>query len=317
MKILANDGLSAIGKATLERNGFEVLTTYVAQDQLANFINNNDISILLVRSATQVTQEIIDATSLKLIGRGGVGLDNIAVDYAQSKGIPVINTPNASTVSVAEMVMAHVFSIYRNLHKSNRSMPLEGDLKFNLLKKSYSKAYELKGKTMGIIGFGNIGQEVAKSALGAGMKVIAYNRTPKKVQLTFDFFDGQTVEFPIETTSLETVLKESDVISLHVAAQDHPLVGWEEIEKMKQGAVLINTARGGVVDEEAVLRGIEEGNLLGAALDVFEQEPHPSVHLLMNDEISFSPHLAGSTEEAQDRIGLELAEQISKLYPNK
>lgn len=314
MKILANDGITAIGKAALEQNGFEVLTTYVAQDQLANFINNNDISILLVRSATKVDKPIIDATNLKLIGRAGVGLDNIDVAHAVSKGIQVINTPKASSISVAEMVMGHLYSIYRNLHKSNRNMPLEGDVKFKLLKKSYSKAHELKGKTMGIIGFGNIGQEVAKSALGAGMKVVAYNRTPKKIDLSFQFFDGQTLTFPIETITLEEVLTQSDVISLHVSALDQPLITWKEIEKMKDGAVIINTARGGVVEENAILRGIEEGKLLGVALDVFEQEPHPSVHLLMNDDISFSPHLAGSTEEAQDRIGLELAEQISKLY---
>ena len=191
MKVLANDGISLGGKLMLEREGFEVIITFVAQDQLANFINQNEIEVLLVRSATKVRQDLIDATNLKIIGRGGVGMDNIDVEYAQSKGIQVINTPEASSASVAEMVMAHVYSLFRNLHDANRTMPLEGETKFKELKKAYGKANELRGKTMGIIGFGRIGREVAKNAIGAGMKVIAYNRTQKEIEVPIEFFDGQ------------------------------------------------------------------------------------------------------------------------------
>lgn len=314
MKVLANDGISLGGKLMLEKEGFEVITTFVAQDQLANFINQNEIEVLLVRSATQVRQDLIDATNLKIIGRGGVGMDNIDVEYAQSKGIQVINTPEASSASVAEMVMAHVYALFRNLHDANRTMPLEGETKFKELKKAYGKANELRGKTMGIIGFGRIGREVAKNAIGAGMKVIAYNRTQKEIEVPIEFFDGQKVVFKFKTQSFEDVLAQSDVISLHIPAQEKHIIGAEEIEKMKDGAMIINTARGGVVDEEALLEALDSGKIAGAGLDVFEDEPKPSVRLLMNEKISMSPHLAGSTEEAQERIGMELAEQITKIY---
>ncbi|NLN32932.1 MAG: NAD(P)-binding domain-containing protein [Flavobacteriaceae bacterium] len=314
MKVLANDGISLGGKLMLEREGFEVIITFVAQDQLANFINQNEIEVLLVRSATKVRQDLIDATNLKIIGRGGVGMDNIDVEYAQSKGIQVINTPEASSASVAEMVMAHVYSLFRNLHDANRTMPLEGETKFKELKKAYGKANELRGKTMGIIGFGRIGREVAKNAIGAGMKVIAYNRTQKEIEVPIEFFDGQKVVFKFKTQSFEDVLAQSDVISLHIPAQEKHIIGAEEIEKMKDGAMIINTARGGVVDEEALLEALDFGKIAGAGLDVFEDEPKPSVRLLMNEKISMSPHLAGSTEEAQERIGMELAEQITRIY---
>lgn len=314
MKVLANDGISAVGKTALEKNGFEILTTFVAQDQLANFINNNHIEILLVRSATQVRKDLIDQTNLKIIGRAGVGMDNIDVEYAKSKGIKIINTPNSSSASVGEMVMAHIYSIYRNLHKSNRSMPLEGETKFKELKMTYSNAQEVRGKTLGIIGLGRIGKEVAKCAIGAGMNVIGYSVTTKEIDVEIDFFDGQSLDFKITAQSLDEVLRKSDVITLHVPAQNKPLIDKNEIEKMKKGSVIINTSRGGVVNELSILEAIEDGKLLGAALDVFENEPTPSIKLLMNDNLSFSPHLGGSTKEAQDRIGLQLAEQISAFY---
>lgn len=313
-KILANDGISSAGKQALEQAGFEVLTVFVAQDQLANYINDNQIEVLLVRSATKVRQDLIDATQLKVIGRGGVGMDNIDVEYARSKGIQVINTPGASSASVGEMVMAHALSIYRNLHKSNRAMPLEGESKFKDLKKAYAHANELRGKTMGIIGFGRIGQETAKCAIGAGMKVMACDLMIEEAKIQLDFFDGQKLDFTIATSPFEEVIAQSDIISIHVPAQNKVLIGADEIEKMKDGAVIINTARGGVVDEEALWEALDAGKLRGAALDVFAEEPSPSVKLLMNDDLSLSPHLAGSTAEAQDRIGLELADQIVEIF---
>ncbi|MFV0304889.1 MAG: NAD(P)-dependent oxidoreductase [Moheibacter sp.] len=314
MKILANDGISKAGIDYLEKEGFEVLTTFVAQDQLANFINENNIEVLLVRSATKVRQDLIDATNLKIIGRGGVGMDNIDVDYAKSKGILVINTPAASSASVAEMVMAHVYTLYRNLHETNRLMPLEGETKFKELKKSYAKANELRGKTIGIIGFGRIGREVAKNAIGAGMRVIAYDRTYKTADVPVEFYDGQCIMFHFDIQSMEEVIKESDIITLHVPAQNNYIIDKEQISQMKDGAMIINTARGGVVNEEALLEALDSGKLSGAALDVFEKEPTPSINLLMNEKLSLSPHLAGSTIEAQERIGIELADQITKHY---
>lgn len=314
MKVLANDGISLAGKILLEREGFEVITTFVAQEQLADYINKHQFEVLLVRSATKVRKELIDATSLKIIGRGGVGMDNIDVEYAQSKGIAVFNTPASSSNSVAEMVMAHAYSIYRNLHQSNRMMPLEGEIHFNALKKEYSKAHELRGKTMGIIGFGRIGREVAKLAIGAGMKVLAFDRNYKEADVPVEFFDGQCMMFYFDIQSFEDVIAQSDIITLHIPSQEKYVIDADIISQMKDGVVIINTARGGIVCEEDLIDAIEDGKVRGAALDVFEQEPNPSVRLLMNEKLSLTPHLGGSTEEAQERIGIELAEQIIGFY---
>src|SRR5210317_393045 len=181
MKILANDGISQSGIDALRNNGFEVITVNVAQEQLVEYINSNDIVGLLVRSATTARKELIDqCPGLKLIGRGGVGMDNIDVDYARSKGLHVINTPAASSHSVAELVFGHFYGLARFLHNSNRDMPLEGDANFKGLKKAYAKGTELKGKTLGVLGFGRIGQATAKVAIGAGMKVVAYDPFIKK-----------------------------------------------------------------------------------------------------------------------------------------
>ncbi|GGE96431.1 D-3-phosphoglycerate dehydrogenase [Chishuiella changwenlii] len=314
MKILANDGISKAGENALLEKGFEVLTIHVAQDQLENYINQNGVEVLLVRSATKVRKELIDSTNLKVIGRGGVGMDNIDVEYARSKGIQVINTPASSSASVAEFVMAHLFSIVRNLHQANRSMPLEGDSNFNGLKKAYAKAIELRGKTMGVIGFGKIGVEVIREAIGLGMNILVYDKFPVTHDIELEFFDGQKLNFTIASVDFDEVITKSDFITLHVPAQDGYILGENEFAKMKDGVVVINTARGGVVDEKALVDAIEEGKVAGAALDVFENEPNPEMGLLMNESISLSPHIAGSTNEAQDRIGTELATQIADIY---
>ncbi len=319
IKILANDGISAEGKAKLESAGIELLETKVAQEQLINYINENEISGILVRSATKVRTDIIDACpSLKLIGRGGVGMDNIDVDYARSKGLEVINTPAASSESVAELVFAHLFGLARFLHDANRNMPLEGETRFKDLKKGYSKGKELGGKTLGIIGCGRIGQAVAKIGLGLGMKVIFHDPFIEKVNLKLNFFDSQSVEFGLDSQSFDEVISNADFITLHVPAQADgtAVIGVKEIEKMKDGVILINASRGGIIDEVALLNAIENKKVFGAGLDVFEQEPTPSVHLLMNPELSLSPHIGAATNEAQARIGLELADKIIAHFQN-
>lgn len=314
MKILANDGISDSGVEELRKSGFEVITTNVAQEQLENYINTNNVVGLLVRSATTVRKDLIDkCPSLKLIGRGGVGMDNIDVDYARSKGLDVINTPAASSHSVAELVFSHLFSCVRFLYDSNRNMPLEGDSNFKKLKKNYSKGTELKGKTLGIIGFGRIGQETAKIALGIGMNVKYYDKFIDSVSIELDFIQNQKVSFDLNSSDLDDVLNNSDFISLHVPAQKDYVIGKNEFEKMKSGAGIINAARGGVINEEELLKYIENGHISFAALDTFENEPNPSIKVLMNPKISLTPHIGAATSEAQDRIGLELAEQISNL----
>ncbi|WP_296317569.1 D-2-hydroxyacid dehydrogenase [Winogradskyella sp. UBA3174] len=314
MKVLANDGVSQSGIKALEAAGYEVLTTTVAQEQLEKYINENDISVLLVRSATTVRKNIIDnCHSLKIIGRGGVGMDNIDVDYARSKGLSVINTPAASSHSVAELVFGHFYGLARYLHNSNRDMPLEGDTKFKNLKKAYAKGTELKGKTLGVLGFGRIGQATAKVAIGVGMKVVAFDPFMEKANLQLDFFDGQKVNFEIKTISKEEVLKQADFLTLHVPAQKGYVIGEKEFNQMKDGVILANAARGGVVDEIALIKAIENGKVSRAALDVFEKEPQPEMQLLMNPALSLTPHTGAATNEAQDRIGTELAEQIINI----
>jgi len=314
MKVLANDGLDQSGIDGLQKAGFEVITAKVPQEELINYINENQVRTLLVRSATKVRKDIIDACpSLKIIGRGGVGMDNIDVEYAREKGINVINTPAASSASVAELVFAHLFSGCRFLTDSNRKMPVEGDTKFAELKKAYTKGVELRGKTIGIIGFGRIGQEVAKIALGLGMRVLAVDNFAEKVNLKVEFFNGQSVDFEIKTQSKEEVLKEADFVTLHVPAQKEFVIGQKEFDLMKNGAALVNCARGGVVDEEALLKALDSGKLAFAGLDVFINEPTPAKSILSHPKISLTPHTGASTNEAQDRIGISLAEQIISI----
>ena len=313
-KILANDGISTSGVEALESNGYEVSTTNVAQEQLINHINENQIDVLLVRSATAVRKDLIDAcSSLKIIGRGGVGMDNIDVDYARDKGLHVINTPAASSSSVAELVFAHLYGGVRYLFDANRQMPLEGDTKFKVLKKNYAGGSELRGKTMGIIGFGRIGQETAKIALGVGMNVIAHDPFMEKAALKVALGNDITVDYSIPMASFETVIKDADFISLHVPAQDKPVIGKKEFAMMKKGAGLINAARGGVIDEEALLDALDSGQLSFAGLDTFVNEPKPAMKVLMHPNVSLTPHIGAATNEAQDRIGTELAQQIHAI----
>ena len=316
VKVLANDGISASGKKALQNAGFEVITQKVAQEQLANVINEKDIAVLLVRSATKVRQNLIDACpGLKMIGRGGVGMDNIDVEYAREKGLEVINTPAASSASVAELVFAHLFGMVRFLYDANRQMPLEGESSFKDLKKSYAKGKELAGKTLGIIGFGRIGQEVAKRAIGLGMNVVAHDNFVDSVNIDLNFFNGQTMKFEITPTSLEETLKNSDFITLHIPKiGNKPVIGAEEIGMMKDGAGIVNAARGGVIDEDALMFALEKGKLDYAGLDVFENEPTPSIHLLMQANVSLTPHIGAATLEAQDRIGTELADKIATFF---
>lgn len=308
-KILANDGIDATGKQLLEKAGFTVITDKVAQEALAKELNDKSFVALTVRSATKVRKEVIDACpNLKVIGRGGVGMDNIDVEYARSKGINVINTPAASSNSVAELVFAHLFNAVRFLYDSNRKMPVDGNTKFEDLKKAYAKGTELRGKTIGIIGFGRIGQYVAKIALGCGMKVMAYDPFVKEVKLDLEIHGMKDAHVTIHTGSMEELLSQSDFISVHVPGGK--LIGEAEIAKMKNGVVLVNAARGGVIDEQALVNGLNSGKIAHAGLDVFENEPKPSDALLKHPKISLTPHIGAATNEAQERIGVELAEKI-------
>lgn len=312
MRIHANDGINAEASSRLQEEGFAVTIDHVPQEQLIAFINAEKVDVLLVRSATKVRKDLIDACpGLKLIGRGGVGLDNIDVAHAQIKGIPVINTPASSSISVAELVMAHLFGLMRNLHESNRTMPVEGRSKFKDLKKSYEKGTEVRGKTIGIIGFGRIGQWTARYALGCGMRVIYVdnNAITEAIELEIN---GQSVRVGVKLVTMEELLAQADAISLHVPGQKdgQPVLGAEQLALVKPGVVIVNTARGGSIDEDALLAAIKNGRVKGAALDVFTNEPEPREDLLSEPKLSLSPHIGAATAEAQGRVGAELADLI-------
>lgn len=310
MKILANDGIDPIGKRMLEEAGFTVDTNNIPQDQLKDKLNDYDA--VTVRSATKIRKDLIDAcTNIKLIGRGGVGMDNIDVDYARSKGIAVVNTPAASSLSVAELVFAHFFTGVRFLQDSNREMPQRGDSAFNELKKNYAKGVELRGKTLGILGFGRIGREAAKIAYGLGMNVMAYDLFEFNPETEISFADNQSIRFRVQVASKEEVLKNADFITLHVPAVDgKAVICAEELAMMKKGASLVNCARGGVVDEQALIDSLNANHISFAGLDVFDNEPTPQKAILSHAKISLSPHIGAATNEAQERIGVELAQRI-------
>lgn len=305
IRVLANDGIDETGKAMLEAAGFEVVTTHHSPDELMEKLNSFDV--ITVRSATQVRQSLIDhCPNLKVIGRGGVGMDNIDVAYAKNKGLGVYNTPAASSRSVAELVFAHAFTLSRHLHMTNRLMPATGQTDFGKLKKTASEGTELYGKTIGIIGFGRIGQEVAKMALGLGMNVIATDPFVKQATLMLKIADN-TVDVTIDTVEMEKLLREAHIITIHIPKADKPVIGKDELSILRKGVLLINTARGGVFDEDALLEGLSSGVIGGVGLDVFVGEPTPRADLLSHPRISLSPHIGGSTAEAQENVGKELA----------
>lgn len=315
MKILANDGISDLGKSLLEKAGFTVITEKVAQEDLAKAVNEQGIDMILVRSATTVRKDVIDACpGLKLIGRGGVGMDNIDVQYARDKGITVINTPASSSQSVAELVMGHMFAISRSLNDSYKNIET-GD--FSALKKKYAKGVELRGKTLGIIGFGRIGQSLATYAIGCGMDVIAVDQDAFTCDLKLPLGNNQSCKVTFTTnTSLYDVIGQMDYISLHVPKQadGSAVIAAKELAMMKKGVRLVNAARGGVINEDDLLDALNSGQVAAVALDVFENEPNPRKDLLAHPNVACTPHIGAATLEAQDRIGEELASLIINQF---
>lgn len=312
-RILANDGIDPIGKELLENAGFKVDTTHIPQDQLSEGLKNYDG--ITVRSATKVRKELIDSCpNIKLIGRGGVGMDNIDVEYARSKGVAVVNTPAASSLSVAELVFAHLFTGIRFLQDSNRKMPIEGNTKFNDLKKAYAKGIELRGKKIGVIGFGRIGRETAKVALGLGMEVLAYDLFEIPNELELIIGANTKINCPIKVVSIDQLIKDADFISLHVPFSEKPVLGKNEFDNMKNGVGVVNCSRGGTIDEDALIEALNSGKVSFAGLDVFDNEPTPRQDLLSHPKVSLTPHIGASTNEAQERIGTELANLIIDFF---
>lgn len=313
VKILANDGIHPDGRLLLEEADYIVDEDKIPQEVLAERIADYDV--LIVRSATKVTKAVIDGgKNLKIIARGGVGLDNIDLEYAQQKGIQVFNTPMASSRAVAELAIAHLFSLSRMLQRSNRELATGGD--FKKLKKAYETGFQIKGKTIGIVGFGRIGQEVAKIALGLGMSVRAHDPFVQDAEVGIQLNDFEDLKLcvKISTESLDKILRESDFISFHIPGSGKAAITAVELAKMKNGVFLINTARGGVIDEEDLLAALDSGKVAGVGLDVFENEPTPREALLKHPNVSCTPHIGASTVEAQSYIGMELADKILAFF---
>ena len=292
MKVLANDGLEISAINEIKKNGIYIETNHLDKEELIENINNYDV--LVVRSNTKVTSDVLEAGAkgnLKLVIRAGVGIDNIDLDYAKKVGIKVSNTPDASSDSVAELALGHMFSVARYIAVANYTMR---NGQWN--KKQY-KGSEIAGKILGIIGMGRIGKALAGKAEALGMKIIYADVLGKQDNLAYEFMD------------LDNLLKVSDYVSLHVPYDKDKgaLISSREISMMKEGAVIINCARGKVVDEEALLEGLNSGKLAGAGIDVFEQEPSKNTELINHERVSVTPHIGASTKEAQERIGKEVA----------
>ncbi|OWP76169.1 NAD(P)-dependent oxidoreductase [Flavobacterium oreochromis] len=315
MKILANDGLSNQAISLLEKNGFEVITTKVAQEQLSNYLNKNQIEIIIVHTATKINQSIIDACPhLKVIGKLGIEKDTITINNNHPNNIFFLNTPNASVNAVAELTIGHLISGARYLHDSNRNMPLEGDTHFNELRKVYSTGLELKEKTLAVIGFGKTGKAVAQKALGLGMRVIATAKEKMQAPVDIEFYTGQKVTITIDLMPLEELLPLADFISLHVPKQESYLLTATEFEKMKQGVGIINTSMGELINEVELIEYLENKKISFVGLDVFQEEPNPAVQLLMHPDISLTPHIGGFTSETLNKMSIELANKIIDLY---
>jgi D-3-phosphoglycerate dehydrogenase len=316
IKILANDGIHPDGKLLLEEANVIIDSTKYPQDELPKVLKDYDG--IVVRSATKVRKELIDQVpNLKIIGRAGVGLDNIDVEYAQSKGIYVFNTPAASSKSVAELAIAHAFILARNLHLSNRDMPTKGATEFSQMKKNLQNGFLLHGKKLGIVGFGRIGRELAKIGIGLGMQIYASDVMVEEGLINFEIYDSGDVFLGIKvrTVPMEKIFEKCDIISFHVPISgDKPLIGAVEIGRMRDGVMLINTARGGVIDENALLAALESGKVMGAGLDVFANEPKPREDLLSHPNVSLSPHIGAETLQAQSNIGMEIAEKIIEHF---
>ncbi|MBL7831548.1 MAG: 3-phosphoglycerate dehydrogenase [Saprospiraceae bacterium] len=312
-KILANDGIHAVGKKLLEEVGFEVVTEKISQENLAAHIGEFDG--IMVRSATKIkAKDLVNPGRLKIIGRAGVGLDNIDSEFARTAGIEVFNTPSASSKAVASLVIAMLTGISRKLHHAARTMPLEGANNFANLKKMYAGGFELEGKKLGIIGFGRIGQELARMAVGLGMEIMPYDAFYTPTTLNCEF-GKHSFSLPLQQYELDQVFEQADVISFHVPAQkDRALVGLSELNKMKNGVVLINTSRGGIIDEKALIEALDSGKVRAAGLDVFLNEPNPDAHILEHPGVFSTPHIGAETEEAQTRIGIELATRIIDFF---
>lgn len=308
-KILVTDPISRGAVETLVHEGFDVTTKELNPEELLKTIKDYDA--LIVRSRTKVTREVINAgAKLKVIARAGVGLDNVDVDAAKTKNITILNTPEAPSVSVAELVFGLMLSIARSISVADAALKDGKWLKHTLT------GLELRGKTLGIVGFGRIGREVAKRAIAFEMKVLAYD------VLSQSLADAKTLEVEVvgsNRTAFEKLIKSSDIVTIHVPSlpETRHMFGEKEFSMMKQGAIVINAARGGIIDEPALLKALKDGKIGGAGLDVFEEEPPKNIDLIKSSNVVCTPHIGAQTVEAQESAGNIVSTKIIEAFKKK
>ncbi len=316
MKLLAMYKLSEESISNLSNIGFDVHNVTVSQNQLVNYINANNFEALIIGENNKISNALIDdCKSLKLIACAFNNTNNVDEKYANLNNINVVKVKNASCVAVAELVFAHLLTMVRFLHQTNREMPLEGDMRFNELKNHFSKGTELKGKTLGIIGFNETEKEIIKIAIGLGMNVIVSSSSVSENNIELQFFDGQSINFEIKTQPIENLLKNADFITIHELIDNKQPISHKEIEKMKTGVGIINVCKPGLLDEVDLIKAIESKKVKYAALDIFEKQPQPEIQILMNPEISLSPNISDKTIDVKRKVETELVKNI-KTYKN-
>jgi D-3-phosphoglycerate dehydrogenase len=295
IRILANDGIEKSAAAKLEEMGYEIVRQFYGPEELGEQLQSFDA--LVIRSKTLVRKTLIDQAlktgRLKLVVRAGVGIDNVDVAYAESKGITVENTPNASTESVAELTVGLLFGLARRIYEADRSMHC------GKWEKKLFEGTELAGKTLGLIGLGRIGKRVAAKAAALEMNVVYTNRSGHRAE-----------NEPYRHLSLDELCRISDYISLHMPKENEVVLSAGNFEKMKNGVCLINTSRGGLIDEEDLLDALDAGKIAAAALDVFAEEPCANERLYTHSKLLLTPHIAASTSEAQLRVGEDVVQKI-------
>ena len=311
MKILANDGLSNEATAILNEKNIEVITTKVAQEQLIPFINSNNIDALIVRNATRIRLNLLlECPTLQVICKGGNKLEKEIELQISASGKELIYAQESTSIAIAEMVFAHLFSGARMLYDANRLMPLEGDSNFESLQKGLASGQELRGRTLGIIGFNSSGKEVAKYATALGMRVLVSDSTEENPEVTVDFYNGQTVSITLEDVERSELLANADYISLHIDEQEDYVISKTDFDLMKVGVGIVNCAFGRALNEVDLIAALEEEKVLFAGIDRFEEEPNPAIQVLMHPQISLSPNIARSSIDVQDRADLEFVNRL-------
>lgn len=315
MKILANDGLHEKAINLLESKGFEVIMTKVAQEQVANYINKNNIEILIISKATRVDEKLINNTNnLKAVAKLSDDFEDIDLVASKKQKIKLFKANHATIQSKAEIIIAHLLTGAKQLHQTNRELPLEGDTNFKELHKYFSQGHEIKGKTIGLIGIDEIGIAVAKLAIGLGMNVIYYHPTKQSITFEINILNLHKIKINLNSIDKEIVLQSADYISIHLEEEQSYIIDEKAFGLLKKGVGLVNIQRGKIIDEVALIDALNDNSLSFAGLDAFENQPFPEIQLLMHPKISMSPNIASNNENTEEKIGMEVANLLIENF---